>query len=212
MQAAVLTGDIVKSTKAARADLDACFAALSGAAETCADWHGAPLCLTRFRGDGWQVLLARPELALRSALFFQARLKADGVPLDTRIAIGLGSAVTGDAPDLSTADGTAFHNAGRALDTMARNRRLVLATGDAPDLAPGLVTLLDAIQQNWGREQAEALLWTLPPDALTQTRIAERLGIRQQSVADRLQAARFWAVEEALAAFEANLATLQPTK
>ncbi|MCV6597761.1 MAG: hypothetical protein OIF40_11870 [Mangrovicoccus sp.] len=213
MQAAVLTGDLVKSTRASPEAVHVAFASLQSAAEICAIWHGASLRFTRFRGDGWQVVLARPELALRSALYLLATLRASDCGLETRLSLGLGEAKMGSAEDLSSAEGSAFQRAGHMLDNMPRNRRLIMAADGAPALGPGLCALLDAVQQNWGREQAQALLYVLPPAPKTQMQIAEHIGIRQQSVADRLQAARFWAVEAALTDFETTLTTfLSDTK
>lgn len=89
---AVLTGgDIIGSTQMAPpADLERAFDALSACAETQAEWHGEDLHFTRQRGDGWQVRLARPELALRSALAFRAALRCEGKEFSTFIAVAEG--------------------------------------------------------------------------------------------------------------------------
>ncbi|SMX42829.1 hypothetical protein COL8621_02091 [Actibacterium lipolyticum] len=204
MKAAVLTGDIIGSTKGARDALEATFRILSDACDELEPWHGAPLRLTRYRGDGWQCLLPRPSLALRSCLYLFARLRAQDGALPTRISVGLGDISFPGTADLSDANGPAFHNAGHGLDTMSRGRRLVIDPVDAPALAPAVFVLCDAIAQGWSQPQAEALLRSLLPKPATQSDIASSLGIRQQSVADRLDAAQFWAVSEAIQEFEAT--------
>lgn len=198
MERAVLTGDFVRSRQAGPDVLARGFETLSAAAETLSAWHGAPLRPTRFRGDGWQVYLARPELSLRSALFVLASLRAAELDIDLRLAVGIGAVERLGDETLSDADGPAFHAAGAALDAMGRGRRLALAAPGHGPLLEAVTVLLDAIAQGWTAAQGEALTRSLRPVAPTQAAIADDLGIRQQSVADRLDAAAFWAVAEAL--------------
>lgn len=203
MDRAILTGDFVKSRQAGREVLERAFDVLGTGAETLARWHGEPLRPTRFRGDGWQASLARPALALRSALFLQASLRAADLGIAMRLAIGVGPVESLGRADLSDANGAAFHASGQALEAMPRGRRLALSAPEAPRLSGAVTALLDAIAQGWTAAQGEALMRALAPDAPVQTTIAEELGIRQQSVADRLDAAAFWAVLEALEEVEA---------
>lgn len=202
---AVLTGDIMGSTKVPRAVLEATFGTLEAAAAGAAIWCGGPLRLTRHRGDGWQALIHDPSRALRAALILIAALRADG-RLPTRIAVGLGAVDVPGERDLSDADGPAFHAAGRALDAMPRGRRLILAADGVPDLAPALVVFCDVVSAGWSVAQAAAMRLGLAPDAPTQARIGEGFGITQQAVADRLDGAYFSGFEAATAAFEAAVA------
>lgn len=201
---AILTGDIVGSRKAGRASVEAVFDTLGAALREAERWTGGPARLTRFRGDGWQACLPEGGRALRAALFLRARLAAEE-RTETRMAIGLGGVDSVGTADLSDADGPAFHASGEALDGMGRSRRLVLSAAAAPALAPALVALCDEIARGWTRAQAEVLWPRLAPDAPAQADLAERLGIRQQSVADRLDAAGIAALDEAIAAFEAEV-------
>jgi hypothetical protein len=203
--AAILTGDIVGSRQAGPEGVAAVFDALAAALEDAAAWTGGPARLTRFRGDGWQALVPDGPRALRCALFLRARLLT-AETAETRIAIGLGGISSAGTSDLSDADGAAFHASGAALDAMARGRRLVLAAEGAPPLAPAVAELCDALARGWSLAQAEVVAPRLAPDAPSQAALAERLGIRQQSVADRLEAAGLPAIEAALEAVEAALA------
>ena len=86
------------------------FAALGACGDLMEPLNGAPLHLTRHRGDGWQAVLVRPELALRAALAFKAALRAEGAEFDSYIGIAegmialkeieiLGAAQYGSLPD-----------------------------------------------------------------------------------------------------------------
>jgi hypothetical protein len=184
------------------ADVDRAFEILAEAAEVMAAWHGADLRLTRFQGEGWQMLLARPGLCLRTALYLHARLKAGGARVETRIGIGIGPIERPGARNLSDAAGEAFRLSGKAFSTMKRGRRIGLAREGSRPPAPVIVTLADALCQRWTAAQAEVLVHALDPDAPTQHQIAARIGTRQQNVAARLDAAGFWALSEAMAAIE----------
>ncbi len=59
---AVLTGDIVKSSRLPEDGLDRIFANLQRVADDIAAWQGSSAYLTRNRGDGWQMAVA-PNLA-----------------------------------------------------------------------------------------------------------------------------------------------------
>lgn len=81
---------------------------------------------------------------------------------------------------------------------MPRRRLLVCAPEAAPAPLPPIATLCDALAARWSAAQAEALALALPPDRPTQSTMAERLGISQQSLQERLDLAGFWALDEVL--------------
>ena len=197
--AAVLTGDIVASRRSGRARLDAGIAALSLASDRFAAIAGSDLRFTRYRGDGWQVLLDRPDLALRAMICLRAALKAEGGGLDTRIAAGFGAVETGAERDLSGATGPAFFASGEALDT-AGDRRYVIAL---PGWPQAVAALLDAIVTDWTAAQAEAAAIDAAEN-LIQADIAKKLGITRQAVQQRLAGAKMGAVRQAIETFEAT--------
>lgn len=198
---AILTGDLIASS-AAPERAEAAMAILSRAADQLGRWAGQDSRFTRFRGDGWQLSLAAPGLALRAALYLSARLAAASA-LPSRIAIGIGPLAHPGTRDLSDARGAAFEQSGRALDAMPRNRHLALA-GAVTDWQSALVTLADWHISRWSAEQAEACALALAPDAPSQTALAERLGITRQAVAARLSGAGLAAWDPALRAFESH--------
>ena len=88
---AVLTGDIIRSTRRSPEALDAAMATLAAAAAAMSAWDGGrPARFTRFRGDGWQCLAPAAGLALRAVLFLRANLRALDRDADTRVSVGIG--------------------------------------------------------------------------------------------------------------------------
>src|SRR6202012_891309 len=88
---AVLTGDLVKSSKLTPVELDGVREAIFEAADQIGAWQagvivGAP---EFYRADAWQLLLSDPSKFLRVALYLRAALRRQK-RWDTRIAIGLG--------------------------------------------------------------------------------------------------------------------------
>lgn len=202
---AILTGDLVHSTDMGREGIARAFAALEACARVQEGWHGAPLHFTRHRGDGWQVVLTRPELALRSALAFRAALRAADADFDSYMGISEGDAPDRIGPDLNDETGELFVMSGSALEAAKRARtdvRLVHEGGSHATKA--VFALADHISRDWTGPQASAFLLMLDPDRPNFTRIAEKLGKSRQAVSKALIAAGLNAVTFALTAMEAE--------
>lgn len=208
MIVAVLTGDLIDSTTAGAAATDLAMMVLADTAHEISLWPGAgPTRFTRFRGDGWQLLVTPQKYALRAALTLAARLRATPDAPPTRIAIGLGRAESIGGTDLSDAHGPAFAASGHALEAMPRGARLTLGGTIGRDpgrLASALIDLLDERIGRWTPEQAEAAAFALDPDDPTQAEIAGQLGISSQAVSYRLGGAGMAAIRRALQAWEAE--------
>jgi biotin operon repressor len=184
---AVLTGDLIASTRAPVAAVSASMALIAQISARI----GTTTRFTRYRGDGWQIYLDDPGRGLWAMLLIAASLRAAGLP-ESRIALGLGAAHGGSADSLVTAGGEAFTASGRALDALAPPARLALAGAGVDRLHQRLVAFLEERAEGWSREQAEAVALALEPEEQpTQAQIAARLGITRQAVAARLQAAGF---------------------
>jgi hypothetical protein len=203
---AVLTGDIIRSSRLPPAALDAAMAALADAAAAMAGWDGArDARFTRYRGDGWQCLAPSPARALRAALFLRANLRALDRGADTRVSVGIGPGLL-PSGDLSAASGPAFEVSGRGLDRMARAQQFAVAWCDPPPGAGVLgavFALADEISRLWTPRQAEVLVETLSPGDEVQEALAAQRGISQQAIAKRLSGGGDWALQRALAAVEA---------
>lgn len=175
---AVLTGDLIRSTRLPPRQADAAMSALKKAAQSWVD----DLHFTRFRGDGWQILSDRPQSALRLTLYMTAALAAADTGLATRIAIGFGTVTRLRPGDLSDALGTAFTRSGRALDRMAKNTCFAVAGGPTlPAWIPATLALAEWHSARWTAGQAAVVADWLDPVNRTQEEWASRLGLTRQA-------------------------------
>ena len=167
---AVVTGDIIGSSRMASPDRKRLLGVMQGASSALRSFlrDAVPLEVDIFRGDSWQLLVARPEKALNAALYFRAFLMAKMAPkrVDTRLAIGVGSVdfVPGDR--VSKGDGEAFRLSGRALETLKGYYRMTFAFPEGTDEQVSLavktvVCLMDALVMKWTPKQAQAVLAAL---------------------------------------------------
>lgn len=204
--AAVLTGDLIGSTKVEPAALERAIDLLAETARELTGW--APPSpdprFTRYRGDGWQMVVAEPGLALRAVLMLSASLRAADLGLATRAAIGIGAVESLGTASLADARGVAFEASGRGLDHMARTRRLAIEGEGVTALHRIVVDLLDERTERWTRQQAEAMHLALPlrQDEPTLAEIAAQLGISAQAVNYRLSGAGAPAIRRSLRAWE----------
>ncbi|QYC11466.1 hypothetical protein [Brevundimonas nasdae] len=204
---AVLTGDIVNSTKMSAEDLVSVRGVLERAATDAGGWSHRPTHGPDFyRGDAWQLVLEDPHLFLRTAVWLKASLIASDLKAQTRIAIGIGAAEAIDQDMVSRSLGEAFTQSGRTLDAMGKRRDmgfvLPAALGQF-DWLPAQVTVCDYIVSRWTRSQAEVALPLLRPDAPTQAEAAEALDRHPQSISRVYRDAGLYALLEVLALVEA---------
>lgn len=204
---AVLTGDIIGSTQMPPEDLERAFDALSASAEVQADWHGESLHFTRQRGDGWQVRLARPELALRSALAFRAALRSEGKEFSTYIATAEGLAgASFPNNDLNAVSDRVFIESGRLLDEMkSYSYSLNVKMSHTSTGAIGAAFIFaDHISQSWTPSQAAAILpGLIISDPPNNSEIARTLGKSRQAVTKAQNGAGLEAILLALHVIEA---------
>lgn len=211
---AVLTGDIVDSSKLPKARREALTGLLqeSSRATIKAFPKVVPYAVDVFRGDGWQLLVSEPALSVRVGLYFRASLRSGverGRGLDTRMSIAIGT-VDFVKGRVSQGDGEAYRISGRELEELPRKQRLALRSPDeAQQAAFGVVVrLVDALVQDWTGSQARAVCGALR--GWTQQQIAREWPgkVSQQAVTKHLDAAQWPAVEAALIYLENNLRRL----
>jgi len=201
MNLAVLTGDFVASSDLAPSELDRAMDELRAAAEDIAGWHGGTLSgFGRRGGDGWQIVIDRPTLWLRAALYCRARLRRLG-PAESRVAIATGDGTLPADGDPNAAHGPAFTESGRLLDTLHAPLLMSHAAGGA---AAAAAVLADQVSQGWTRAQARTLCALLPPDPPTHAELAEALGISRQAVDQSARAAALPALAEAIDQIESE--------
>lgn len=197
---AVLTGDLVQSSGLTPTMLSKALENLEIFSDAIAGWH-SPASATRFtrnRGDGWQIVLHQPDLALRAALFLQAGLVSHHDGLRSRISIATGPATLPAGGDLNAASGPAFIASGHGLDAM-KGALIAHAAGGALGAA---TRLADHIAQGWTVAQARAVHHMLWPRDRTRVAVAAETGVTRQAVDKALHSAGFPALDDALAMIE----------
>lgn len=217
---AVLTGDIVDSSKLPGPALEKCIKALrTAAAELDAIVPGTVAQqMAFFRGDAWQVLLGKPEQCVRAAVLLRCAVKMEAIAgkSDTRIGIGIGAVEIVSRRGASGSRGEAFTLSGGALDRLGKTRMAFAVSprcGEAAaSVAGSAVPLLDVIVSGWTRVEARAVYGAL--HGWTQTGIARTWpgppGERptQQAVQRALARAHWSAVASVLACIEQGIANV----
>ena len=186
---AVITGDLIKSRAAETAAVDQTFDILRDAAASFGAAWDLELRFTRFRGDGWQIILTKPGLLLDAFLYILASLKAGQTHITTRMSIGVGPVETLGTSDLSDATGPAFFISGDQLVGMGRNRMVTLAGHGIGAEQVAIMDLAECIASGWTATQAEAVAIHLEGRLTRHEDIAEKLGVTRQAVQSRLSGA-----------------------
>jgi hypothetical protein len=203
---AVLTGDLVRSTDAGSAAVEKAMATLADAARSVMTWdYIEPTRFTRFRGDGWQMIISDPALALRIALYIFASLRTARAQTDTRISIGIGSISSIGSADLRDASGEAFMISGHGLDKMRGKSRLSVNGETVKGPLKAIALLLEDRATHWSSEQAEAMMHYLQLHSPTLKEIATKIGISAQAVNYRLSGAGGVRIRQALRSWEGAL-------
>lgn len=206
---AVLTGDIIQSSRLSANELEGVRESLRDTVRQIKSWKRGLVKgqLSLFRGDSWQLLLADPAYALRAAVYLRARMIAAGLA-DTRVAVGIGSVDHLHSRDVTRSTGEAFSLSGSALDDMKDPARLALAVADGLSRPAGLVAvvgqLCDALISEWTQRQAEMVSHAIDPKGLIQEEIARAVepAISRQQVSKALIGAHWPAIREAITEWE----------
>ncbi|RJS94119.1 hypothetical protein [Salinisphaera sp. Q1T1-3] len=202
---AVITGDIVKSSALSETEFEAVMQALETAGRAIAAWPGVQkLDYERFRGDGWQLVLAPAVFGLRAALIMRAAVRSAVAASETRLALGIGPGTRGSSP--GTSAGPAFERSGQALDALARHRLWAFGgtLGDScvDQLTDGLLGLADERSQAWTARQADIAARLLAPAAPSMAALADACGLRPQTVSSHFARAGGHALQDAVERFE----------
>ncbi len=153
-----------------------------------------------FRGDSWQLLIKKPELALSIALFYRAYLKAKMQlnSIDSRMAISIG---TVDFVESSFGVGDAYKISGKALDKKGKRKMKfvsdIILNADVLDL---IIQNSDFISSRWTSKQCKIVLLAL--QNMDQKAIASKLRITQSAVSQQMDAAGWIVVADNLAYFQ----------
>lgn len=219
---AVLSGDIVGSSRLSPSKRRALLDAMQGANESLRDAFpdAVPEPLDFFRGDGWQAVVAEPGKALRISLFFRAFLKSElqSHSIDSRVSIALGPLDFVPEGNVSRGEGQAFQLSGKGLDGLPRHVHMMLSAPDRPDPAAAsqvdsldlMIELVDQIAFRWTDKQSLAVLGALR--AWKQEKIGRTWGpgppIKQQTVQQHLDKASWHSIARSVDFFEKSVASL----
>lgn len=209
-QYAVLTGDIIKSRKLAPEQLKAVRERIGWAVSVInTRWESTVIGEADFyRGDGWQLLLGRAEMALRAALMIRTSLIAFE-NADSRAAIGIGAVEFINSEHISQSMGRAFELSGKVLDGMKPNRSLDLLQENQDikdnDFCRISIHLCDSLVRLFTTKQAEAVFWAL--QGYKQVEIAEKMNppVKQPTAAEHLIIAGWSEIESLIGSLELTL-------
>ncbi len=210
---AVLTGDIIGSSKLAGQDRQKLYhiMQLASARLRRAYAQALPLEVDIFRGDSWQLLVSKPEQALRIGLVYRLEIKVGfSNQVDSRLGLGIGRVLFLPGPRVSQGEGPAFRLSGQVLDGLPAYSAMGMALETWrqqgwPELLHGSLVLMDALVRSWSPKQSLAVYGAL--QGWTQERIASlwQPRITQQTVAEYLQRAGWANVKHFLQVFESSI-------
>ena len=196
---AVLTGDIVNSTRIGKANERKLLKSLQQVL--------AAHLFEFYRGDSLQVYLKEPRQALQMALLCRTAgmsITQDKIvaPSDVRVSIGIGQVNT-SVKSLGNAKGEAFVLSGRAFDEKLHSDiRLVISTAN-PLANEGLQVLADyinAIFKVMTSKQAAVIFELLKGE--TQQQVAAKMKKSKSTINQRVSAGRWPEIEKLLKQYE----------
>jgi len=201
---AVITADIVNSTKLSKAEYKRLLKNLEEILQ--------PYQHEFFRGDSFQVFVKSPGEALRVLL--RARTAAmklsEPSPSDIRASIGIGQ-VKLPVKSFQTASGDVFILSGRSFDKMVKDERLIIVSDEknkAVNLGLKLVSqFIDYLFQRLTFKQA-AVVYELLMDH-TQIDTAKKLKKSQATIHKHIQAAGWPQTEKLLSDYKELIALIQ---
>lgn len=206
MLSAVITADIVNSTKISKAAYKKILKSFDGILEA--------QLYEFFRGDSFQVFLKTPEEALRILLQLRTaavKLSSEEIIADVRASIGIGY-IKHPVKSLKTASGELFVLSGRSFDKMSKDERLIMVC-DEKNKAVNLglkvtAQFIDYIFQQLTVKQAAVVFELLMKR--TQTEAAKKLKKTQVTVHKHTQAAGWPAMEKLVTDYESLVKLIEP--
>jgi len=213
---AVLTGDIIASSKLTPERHEALYAAFSNASALLKRVYPneIPYNISNFRGDGWQIVCSRPDKSLEIGIFVRTYLRFTfkAEKLDTRFAIGIGRINFIPAENIAAGDGEAYTISGHLLDAIQAGHMTVgIPERSAPVIQTaldGILSLLDVIVTGWSTSQAQAVFLALQGHKQEEiARLWSPAPITQASVSAALKGAAWTVVKKSLNTFEKLVAS-----
>lgn len=184
---AVLTGDIVRSTKMTESQYQKVIQLLREQISILKDTGGAQG--QQYRGDEFQVQFSRPEEALKQTILLKLQLVISPVlhePVSCTLSLAYGKHSVMDAsPGGST--GPVYITSGRQLDSSPREALLVTFSEQFEDPTLQLLTTCISHQLNkLTHSQAELLYLYIDTNFTEHQKLADKLGTSRQNISNRL--------------------------
>lgn len=186
----VITGDIVDSTKINTKYRNNLIKAIERVVADANKYvEGNRIKLEIFRGDSFQLLVPNAKKSLRVAILLRLGLKKIGIvkgeknmSCDARVSVGVGT-IDYKKNNISTSDGEAYHNSGRAFDSLKKSSQLIIRTSwtNLNEEFDVECMLADIIIKRLTIKQAEITYLYLLKE-INQKQIADELGIKPQNV------------------------------
>ncbi|MES2387046.1 MAG: SatD family protein [Bacteroidota bacterium] len=196
---AVISGDIVNFTMLPESNRKWLMESTKGLLN---EWEEVPGDSGVFSGDSYQLLIADIKSALKRSIQLICWFKTQSdqtknIKIGTRVSVGVGS-IAYKISSVLDSDGEAFHISGRNLGIMKHGESLAVNTANEKinRQTELILSFVNPILNKWTVPQAEVIHMYL--DDLTQAKIADILGIKQSSVNNRLKAAQWKEVENAV--------------
>ena len=205
---AVLTGDIVESSKLSVDQLDETRKALKNIISEFDGLYPNVIIgeIANFRGDGWQLLVAKPKYVLRLLLFITCGLKLAKVN-NTRIGIATGVVEKIDYENISLSSGYAFTQSGKILNDIenmkVKKDKPFWSLIDKNTYKSSTYEILASIANDWTYVVAQAIYGSLKGQ--TQQKIADDMGVSQPNVVKSLIRGKWDLLENNLNKEEYNL-------
>ncbi len=153
-----------------------------------------------YRGDSFQALIRKPELALYYCLYLKSALIKQG--LDVRIAIGIGT-VDLLQKDIAISTGSALTRSGELLDQLKQQDQDIMVKSDHHlDLYMNTALKMALIYINdWTTSGASTVHELFVTPDLTQKELGDKLGIQQATASRRLDRAHWKETQELITLF-----------
>jgi len=196
---AVLTGDIVNSTRLGKANERKLLRMLKRILDS--------YLFEFYRGDSFQAYLKDPESAFRIALLCRAAaisipLENETISSDVRISIGIGKVST-TVKTLASAKGEAFLLSGRAFDeiTVSDTRLSIVSFNQLANAGLQVVSdYANAIFRSMTSKQAEVIFELL--NGKTQLEIAKKFKRTKSTISQHVSAGKWSEIESLLKQYE----------
>lgn len=213
---AVLTGDVIRSSKLTTEELARLPAVFAGIVKQVDSTCGQLQETTKFsifRGDSFQ-LLTTPACALKALILLRAQLRKSypktlANAVDVRVALTLGT-VAHIAPNITESSGEAFTLSGHLLDTLPYSRQSVFGfnNGEVDKELNTALSLADEIIRKWTTSQALLVPYLL--SGLNQSEIARQTQNSQPSILRKLQAMGWQGINNFLLRYEEIIEIIAP--